>query len=310
MQEDMIWIDSDGGVDDCLALAFALKYFNDRDIILSSVFGNVSNLQAAANIQEVLRLSGVNIPVLIGKEEASDGFKADATHVHGTDGLGGTRRHSADTHHDQLYEYFSSIKFQNIAPQIHQKGINILSIGPSTNVPFIVNSIGIKHIRSVTLMTGVFFDRGNISQTAEFNAYCDPFSIIKCIELFPKTTIVPLDFCRKFVLYRTEKSVFNQFPKLRLLLQESHNFYMEKYENAEGICGCYPHDFLALAAVLNPKLFLRWNLAFDITCTGDNRGTFFVHEYGRYHAQVVLGGNLRGIRDFLHGRKHFVQNKK
>jgi inosine-uridine nucleoside N-ribohydrolase len=289
-----IWIDTDGGVDDALAIAAATRMVAAGDLVCSTVFGNVSARQAACNVQKLLRLLEVSAPVLVGAERASDGFVQYATDVHGADGLG-----------NNVGAVAADMSFAPLArelPGISQrlKGesdpIRILGLGPATNVPAIAKAVGPERIGGITLMTGVIFDRGNITEHAEFNLYNDPAALLQTLDLGLPVTIVPLDICRKIIFNRADLQGLAAFGAAQEMLTRAHQFYMAGYRETEGVDGCFPHETVALLSMIYPSRFEFCNIPFDLEVTGERRGKMRFHLTGKHQARFCLGGDLAWVR--------------
>lgn len=81
-----IFIDTDCGVDDALALAVLIRYYGIDIAGITSTSGNTSARQAASNVGVVLKAMGHHIPVIAGPDPGSSFTPRE---VHGPDGLGG-----------------------------------------------------------------------------------------------------------------------------------------------------------------------------------------------------------------------------
>lgn len=293
----MIWIDSDGGVDDALAIAVACKIVSGHKIAFSTVFGNVSARQAAHNIRTLLHRLGVDAPILVGAERASDGFAQSATDIHGLDGLGNV---IGEVRPDEQFDSLSeSIESPLERARWLNEDVHILSIGPATNIPSIARMLGSERISGITMMTGAIFDKGNITEDAEFNAYNDPIALANILHSGIPITIVPLDICRKLIFRREDLTSLSTFGAAAPMLSEAHKFYMASYEQAEGISGCFPHDTIALLSMLYPSKFNFWRIPFDVDSSTDHRGQLRFDINGAYHARFCLGGDLRWVRQFM-----------
>lgn len=85
-------IDTDGGVDDAVALWWALAAPDVEVVALSATWGNTDRDAAAANLCRILHAAGrPDIPIALGAVEATGPSPLGhvAAHVHGADGLGG-----------------------------------------------------------------------------------------------------------------------------------------------------------------------------------------------------------------------------
>lgn len=81
-----IFIDTDCGVDDALALAVLVSRPEVEVVGVTTTSGNTSAVQAARNVSDVLAVMRHHIPVIVGPDP---GPSFSPRLVHGTDGLGG-----------------------------------------------------------------------------------------------------------------------------------------------------------------------------------------------------------------------------
>jgi purine nucleosidase len=293
----MIWIDTDGGVDDALAIAAVAKIVSERDLVFSTVFGNVSARQAAHNVSKLLQLLHIDAPIFVGADRASDNFVRYATDIHGPDGLGDA---VGEVGPDEQLTVLSHDLPQFSKRRGHDtESINILSIGPATNIPLIATSLGSKRVSGITMMTGAIFDRGNITEHAEFNLYNDPDALTDVLALGVPVTIVPLDICRKVIFNREDLPSLSAFGSAEELLTEAHRFYMASYQKTDGIRGCFPHDTIALLSMMYPSKFDFWNIPFDLENSGERRGKMQFRVNGKHHARFCLGGDLLWVRQLM-----------
>jgi purine nucleosidase len=293
-------LDTDMGVDDGLALVLAHKLFPGQ-FAVSTVFGNVPVSVATRNamlFRELLDQTAM-LPVFVGADRASDGFARDARHIHGEDGLGGAT-HSLGFH---LLESISNQDVPRLDDASPPKGspVVLIGIGPATNIPRLVSWYGRSAISRIVLMSGTFFDFGNITPAAEFNAYCDPFALRETLNLAIPTTLVPLDVCRKVQLTRGEMTAFKETDKSPLtdLLVKSHLHYMDAYREWEGLDGCFPHDSIAVLAALKHSLLFTLRGQVSVECTPAERGRTTFKADASSHVEVVTGGELKWFREIL-----------
>lgn len=293
----MTWlhIDTDAGVDDALALLLAERLAPTRCHAISTVFGNVPLRSATRNVDLLNRLLGrADIPLYEGADTASDGFSRAAFDVHGDDGLGGATGAFAAAKPTPL-------PIEDVQPGPDGAATIILGLGPATNVPRLIAGYGRERIARIVLMSGVFFDTGNITPEAEFNAHCDPGALDDVLASGLPVTLVPLDVCAKVQLSRSVvRSWLERDPSPAVsLIVEAHMHYMDYYHDWEGIDGCYPHDVIALLAALEPGRFHRLRGSVDVVREGSRRGRtrFAPSEDGS--VEIVTGGDLKWVRETL-----------
>src|SRR5262245_60804296 len=192
-------LDTDMGVDDGLALVLADKLFSGS-LIVSTVWGNVPVRVATRNalLFRELLCRTATLPVFTGADRALDGFLRDQRRTHGEDGLGDATR-SLDL---SLLEKISSQKLVRLGdvPPPQGTSVILIGIGPATNIPRVVAWYGHSAVSRIVLMSGAFFDFGNVIPVAEFNAHCNPIALRQTLDLGIPTTLVPLDVCRKVQL--------------------------------------------------------------------------------------------------------------
>jgi inosine-uridine nucleoside N-ribohydrolase len=291
-------IDTDMGVDDGLAVALADALLSDIHSV-STVFGNVSVEIATRNALIFRNLLGrsTSWTILMGASHASDGFFINADHVHGRDGLGG----ATQALRSALIE---SVARENVGDledtqPLSGSPVTIIGLGPATNIPHLVAHYGPSTVEKIVLMSGVFFDRGNITPHAEFNAYCDPAALQATLDLGIPVTIVPLDVCRKVQLARATVAAYTQSDSSELtqLIVASHMHYMDFYRT-EGIDGCFPHDAIAVLATLAPERFFHVSGKVTVDCGSDFRGRTGLN-LAETHVKIVTGGELAWVRQIL-----------
>jgi inosine-uridine nucleoside N-ribohydrolase len=293
-------LDTDMGVDDGLALVLAHRLLPGQ-LAVSTVFGNVPVSVATRNamlFRELLHQTAT-LSVFAGADRASDGFTRDARHIHGEDGLGGAT-HSLDR---SLLETISNQRVVRLDDASPPKGspVVLIGIGPATNIPRLVSWYGRSAISRIVLMSGTFFDFGNITRAAEFNAYCDPFALRETLDLAIPTMLVPLDVCRKVKLSRGEMAAFKETDKSPLtnLLVTSHLHYMDAYTEWEGLDGCFPHDSVTVLAALKPELLFTLRGQVLVECAPAERGRTTFKPTVSSHVEVVTGGELKWAREIL-----------
>lgn len=292
-------LDTDMGVDDGLAFLLADKLLSGR-FAISTVFGNVPLPVATRNALLFRELLGrsATLSVVAGADRASDGFARDAEEFHGVDGLGNATRLFETT-----LEKISGepVRRLDAAPTPGETDVVLVGIGPATNIPRLIDLYGRSAVRRIVLMSGVFFDEGNITPLAEFNAYCDPFALSETLARGIPTTLVPLDVCRKVQITRPamQNLELADHSAVASLIATSHMFYMDRYRAWEGIDGCFPHDALALLVALAPDRFFRLRGSVAVDGTDAARGHTVFTPSASSHVEIVTGGHLKWAREII-----------
>ena len=124
-------MDTDPGIDDAMALFYAIADPNIDLLALTTVFGNVTTEQATRNALFLLEAVGIDIPVAQGLSQPRElpAFPPSA-HVHGSEGLGTLQipKQTAEVIAETAPEFLVRMARKH-------KGELVLSpIGPLTNV--------------------------------------------------------------------------------------------------------------------------------------------------------------------------------
>lgn len=250
-------LDSDGGVDDALALVLALSQDAIPPVALTTVHGNVPEPQAATNLKGILGLADARgVAVARGATAPLRRGPVLATTVHGDDGLGGLAASVAPFGADMRE---ADRPAAEVLADHAAAGGAIAAIGPLTNVAAAVRGRPADMARaSRIVLMGCGFGRGNVTPYSEFNIFADPHAADVVLGSGVRVAIVPLNLCERVVLRLERLEALDGragSPLSRLLLQ-SHRPYAAFHQRKYGLFrGCHPHDALAVAACAWPHLF-------------------------------------------------------
>jgi uridine nucleosidase len=147
-----IIIDTDPGVDDAMAIFFALRS-PELDVIgLTTIFGNVHTDLATTNALRLLEIAGrADIPVAPGTDHPLAGpFKGPVPYVHGDDGQGNTHLPPPTTAPLPITAAQFIVEQVMAAPG----EITLVPIGPLTNIALALRLEPriAQHVKAVVLM--------------------------------------------------------------------------------------------------------------------------------------------------------------
>jgi inosine-uridine nucleoside N-ribohydrolase len=252
--------DTDPGVDDAMALYFALAH-QDIDIIgVTTTFGNVTVPQATANALYLTRLAGYEIPVAEGG--AAPLMKAAGKppgFIHGDDGLGNLPSRFS---HTAQAEAISAAEFIVKMARQHPGEITLVAVGPLINL-----GLALKMepqlpqlIKQVVLMAGTVVEPGNVSPVAEANVWNDPHAADLVFTAGWNLAMVGLDVTHRVVMtasYFSGLAQHHQQHPAMATLSHAVSFYSDFYQQARPDLGhaCYCHDILAFVYLVAPQLF-------------------------------------------------------
>ena len=284
MNKHKVIIDCDPGIDDSLALLYALKHPSLEIIALTIVAGNAPVDIALDNAFKILEQTGrTDIPIYRGAEKPLERDFVSAQDTHGIDGLGESNiprlshQKAQDTSaQDFLAEYFS-----------HPRQTSIIALGPLTNIALALErnpQLGFNLKRFVS-MGGSYKAHGNCSPVAEYNYWCDPHAARKVFKrLGKKIEMVGLDVTRSIVLTPNILEYIRfKNPTLGDFIGQITRFYWDFHWKYEGIIGCVINDPLAIAYFVNSQLCQGFQSWVDIATDGISLGQTLVDAYNFYH---------------------------
>jgi len=252
-----IVLDTDPGVDDALAIIYALNHPDLQVHAITTVCGNIGVDQATINTQIVLSLLDCVVPLAMGQNQPIYYPLQTAPHVHGLDGLGNV-----------------SVQFESLEEQVVKKSavelildfmakfpdqLRLVCIGPLTNIAqaILANSPLMRRTKEIILMGGAFEQRGNVTTSAEFNIYVDPHAAQIVLESGVPITILPLDLTHQVILSTDLLHQATQCSNApwRDFTWSITQPCMRFHQHQEGFHGMYLHDPLAVGYLLRPDLF-------------------------------------------------------
>lgn len=259
-----IILDTDTGVDDALAICLTLSSPELSVRAITAVHGNVSVETSAANIQRTLDVLNLTErpPVAQGAAVPLFGETVYAGDVHGWDGFGGaTRLRDADgssRYPEPLVLIDPRPAVQLIHDTIREstEPLTLVAVGPLTNVAHAIQTFPdrLRRLEQIVVMGGAFRRQGNASPVAEFNIFTDPLAAQIVFDFDVPVTIVPLDVTEQVMLSRQIVEQAADAP-LGQFVRDIAVEYMDFGEQVENADGCFLHDPLAVAYLLDPTLF-------------------------------------------------------
>lgn len=253
--------DTDPGVDDAMALYFALAHPGIDVVGITTTFGNVTVEQAASNALYLTALVNRSTPVTQGvKTPWCKPGEAPPDFIHGADGLGNLPKRMPTS--NRLDPRSSAQFIVDMARQ--QPGeITLVAVGPLGNLATALKlEPELPHLlREVIIMGGTVVEPGNVSPVAEANIWNDPHAADHVFTAGWQLTMVGLDVTHQVIL---PVSLFKQIAEhhqhpatdtLHHAVNFYADFYSALYPHVAKIHGCFGHDVLAFVYLVNPELF-------------------------------------------------------
>lgn len=260
-QTRKVIFDTDPGVDDAMALYYALAHPDLNVVGITTTFGNVDVEQAATNALYLSALAGRQIPVTVGMAQPLvKNAEPPPDFIHGADGLGNLPHRLATA---GTLDPRSSAQFIVDMARQFPGELTLVAVGPLGNL---ATSLQLAPdlptlVREVVLMGGAVLESGNVSPVAEANIWNDPHAADAVFTAGWPLTMVGLDVTHQVIL---PLSLFRQIAEHHQhiatdTLYHAVAFYSgfySAYDAAVGqITGCYGHDVLAFVVLTHPELF-------------------------------------------------------
>lgn len=269
-----ILLDLDTGVDDSLALLYALHKPEMEIVGITTVCGNIDPIQGAYNTLKILDLvDAKNIPVAAGAAQPTNGtWHGPTDFIHGSNGIGNVEL--PDTKRVIVDQNVNDFQME-LANQ-YEGELVLITLGPLTNIANTIRKYPDfpKKIKSVIMMGGAVSISGNVSPVSEANFAGDPqacdFVFLSGMDI----TVVGLDVTMKTRLKKEHIKFIDEncSPKDRKAvdyLKEALAYYWDGNQK-QNYCinDCPLHDPLAMMIALNPSLAVMESRVARIECLG------------------------------------------
>ena len=249
-----IWIDTDTGVDDAVALLCALKLDKLAIRGISAVAGNVEHAKTFKNCCNVLAYAGrEDIKVYPGAIKPMCVELDDASEVHGKDGLGGVVIPESPAEKETMHAWDAIYE----AAKKEGGKLQIVAVGPLTNIAnAIISHPDLKDMVERILIMGGAAVGGNATMAAEFNIYADPHSAETVMQSGIPVVMFGLDVTVDAYLDGKDIQDIRDFnTKISQffvdVVQANLNFYIKNYKR-EILC---IHDACPLIYLQYPEIF-------------------------------------------------------
>lgn len=270
-----MFIDCDPGVDDSIAILFALNRPDVEVVGISTSTGNVSAAQGAENALRILKLAGREgqIPVCVGAEKPLvgdvDGFP---DFIHGVNGTGDV----------ELPASSQKVVDMDVSDFMYQKACEyegelvLISLGRMTNL---ANTLAkypdyAKKIKRVVAMGGTVYSQGNVSPVVEANIGGDPEAADIAMLADWDMTLVGLDVTLKTHLTRidVDKLLRCCLPGKKdmvTFMSEELKYYMNGSRKQNYTMEYSPlHDPLAMVIAVDPSVANTRKMVTRVECGG------------------------------------------
>ncbi len=278
-----ILLDMDVGIDDSVALAYAIAS-PDIDLVgLSATFGNVHVGQSVCNARFLLDLRGAQSgPVEAGLAHPRGAEKFlrsdDVVRIHGADGVGnvGEKYGVPVPDADQLDTSGRGVDLILEAARRYGRDLTLVPTGPLTNVAAAIRQdpAAMAGIGGIVMMGGALTVTGNVTEAAEANIIADPFACKEVFESGLPVTMVGLDVTMRTHLTSEDTAGWRVTgSRAGVYLADMLDYYIEQHAAIPGMGGrCYAHDPSAVVCALHPEWFQTLRLPLTCVTSGPDAG--------------------------------------
>ena len=267
-------IDVDPGIDDAMAIFYAVRRPGIKLEALTTTFGNTDTSIATDNALRVLELLGrPDIPVARGVARSFiHPYVRRADHVHGSNGIGDIelpqpKISTTDEHASDLI-----IRMAKENPG----EMTLCPVGPVTNVALaLVKAPEIaKLMRKIVVMGSTIYHPGIQGPTApmvDANFANDPEAAHIVLRSGADITLVGMDVTMTTLLTTGMiDEVAREGDEAAKTLMRMTEFYVKAYKRIyPGIAGCGLHDPLAVAVAEDPSLARTERMFVDVELHGE-----------------------------------------
>ncbi|WEX10614.1 nucleoside hydrolase [Chelativorans sp. AA-79] len=259
-----VLIDTDPGIDDAIALLFALAHPKLEVAGITTVAGNIGIETTTRNALRILALAGADVPVHAGTERPLARGGVDEIRVHGQDGLGGVRfpDPAASPAGSDAVGFL-----RDTLMAVPDGTVDILALGPLTNIARLVTDApeAARRVRQLIAMGGAVHERGNVGARSEFNIAHDPEAAEIVFSAGLPFTLIPLDVTRKV---RADRAYLDRLAALGTPAAFAVRDLIAAYFDATTGGESRPlHDPCVPILALHPELFTTGRMALSVDCS-------------------------------------------
>ena len=293
-----ILIDTDPGIDDAMAIHFALAHPQLEVVALTSVFGNVHVPVATRNALRLVEMAGASCPVAEGAAvPLVQPLRPPGYVVHGDEGFGTVPAAEPAGRADHRDAAQFIVDTVNASPG----QVTLCPIGPLTNIALALRldpSIA-GRVRSVVVMGGAVECSGNVTHWAEANIWNDPHAAAEVFAADWPVTLVGLDVTERVRCTRGDFAMLSEAaPVIGGFLNEAVQFYFGWHRGKDGCDDCFMHDPTAVLAVMEPDLFEIRDVPIRVQIEGEEVGrTVADPQAGTRPVSVCLGVDAEAVRE-------------
>ncbi|MCL6285548.1 nucleoside hydrolase [Ruegeria sp. 2012CJ41-6] len=265
-------LDTDPGIDDALAIAYAAAAPEIDLVGLTTIYGNADISRASRNARYLADLLKLDIPVARGAEAplGATHFQPSG-HLHGSQGFGDvTEIPDLGVEHAE-----PAAEFLLRMAREHGEDLTIIALGPLTNIAeaLALDPEFSRMPGRVIVLGGAVAGPGNATDAAEANMLSDPLAADAVFASGLPITLVGLDVTLKPLYGIADFAVLSAAsPMVGGFLNRAVQSHLNFFCVTLGIDGCGLQDPTAVVACTHPDLFEMVESGIRVPSDGDRAG--------------------------------------
>lgn len=263
-QLQSVLIDTDPGLDDAVAILYALSCGGFTIEAMTSVAGNIGITTTTQNIGRLLAAMGrADIPYAAGAAGPLKGDGLEEAAIHGEDGLGGVVLPAPLAAPDRHGATALLVARLHAAPA---GALTVLALGPLTNLALLARNAPEAYARigRIIAMGGAIHEQGNAGPYAEFNMASDPLAAQQVFAAPVPVTLIALDVTRKL---RATQDDLDRLAKAGSVSAKLSADLIAAYFAQNADRQSRPlHDPCVMLMALAPDLFQTQALRLTVDC--------------------------------------------
>lgn len=303
MKKRNIIIDCDPGIDDIVALSFAIANEDKFNILgISTVAGNQTIEKVTENALKVMSYYKRNIKVARGQKRPLLREKKPVSSVHGENGMGDYQLPEGQL---KLYSD-NAITFLRDTILASEDKVTLVPVGPLTNIALLLKvfpEVG-ENIELISIMGGSTHG-GNCTSYAEFNIWADPEAAKIVFDSKLPLVMSGLNVTHSAGLYKDDvENLAKSSGKATEMCGKMLQYYFLG-DHVKGGTFTPIHDACALMYLLHPELYEFRHMKVDVDCSEElGRGATIADtrdwvKYDETYPKVLTGVNMEKFREIL-----------
>lgn len=302
MKKRNIIIDCDPGIDDIVALCFAVANEDKLNLLgITTVAGNQTIENVTNNALGLMSFLNKDIRIARGAKGPLLREKKPASNIHGSNGAGDYQL----PHTKELYSN-NAVMFMRDTIMSSEEKTTLVPVGPLTNIALLIKTFPevAEKIELISIMGGST-DVGNVTPAAEFNIWADPEAARIVFDSKLPIVMSGLNVTHSTGLFRKDvDDLMKSSGKVTRMCGEMLNFYFRGDHVKKGTFTPI-HDACAIMFLIHPELYKYRHMPVTVDCSEElSRGNTLCDtrewiDYGDMYPKVLTEVDMEKFREIL-----------